>query len=100
MRLYVVPIVAFIRVGFDQRLLANFWVVLSMPLLGVGFTHRARVAVHVVAGRFVFSRLRSEGHTEFGDLEGAFRTLEAVGFRGFAPAVQPQIDWTFSVFKK
>src|SRR5258708_5608358 len=100
MRLYVVPMVAFIRVGFDQRLLANFWVVLSVPLLYVSFAHRARVAVHVVAGRFVFSRLRSEGHAEFGDFESAFRTLEAVGFRGFAPAVQPQVDRIFPVFKK
>src|ERR1700739_3195634 len=100
MRFYVVPIVSFICVGFDEWFLADFWVVLSVPLLYVGFTHRARVAVHVVAGRLVAARLRREGHAKFGHFESTLRTLKTVGFRRFATAVQAQVHRIPSVLEK
>jgi hypothetical protein len=79
-RLHVVPIVSFIRVGFDERFFADFWIVLGVPLFEICFAHGSGIAGGVVARRFVTPGLRSEGHAEFGDFKSTFRALEAVGF--------------------
>ncbi len=100
MRLHVVPIVSFICVGFDERLLADLRIVLRVPMLQILFAHRAGVAGDVIAGRFVLAGLRRVGHAEFRDFESALGTLKAISLGRFASAVQAQVHRILSVLEK
>src|SRR5260370_2634336 len=55
--------------SFLHRLLAGLGIVVLVPFLEIGFAHRLRIAVSVIAGRFVFAGVRKVGNGEFRDFE-------------------------------
>src|SRR5215472_3364096 len=91
-RLHVVKIVALKGVILTHRLFAHRRIMLLMPLFEVGFAHRIREAIGVIARRGIFSRLGIMSDAELRDFENSVRTLEAVRFGILAAEIEAKIN--------
>src|SRR5229473_941966 len=100
MRFFIVPGIAAKVEALLERLFAWLGIVLFVPFLEIGFAHRLRIAVSVIAGRFVFAGLRKVGNGEFRDFEDALGALEAVNLRRLAAEVEAEINWRAAVIEK
>src|SRR5229473_1187690 len=83
-----------------HRLLAGLGIVVLVPFLEIGFAHRLRIAVSVIAGRFVFAGLRKVGNGEFRDFEDALGTLETVNLRSIAAEIEAEINGRAAVIEE
>src|SRR5438045_9766571 len=71
----IVIVVAVVSHGLGGRLSSWSGIVFVMPLLEVGISEARRERSRVIAGREVDTGLRREGHAEFAQFDGAFRSL-------------------------
>src|SRR5713226_7761593 len=83
-----------------HRLLAGLGIVVLVPFLEIGFAHRLRIAVCVIAGRFVFAGLRKVGNGEFRDFEDALGALEAVDLWRIAAKIEAEINGCAAVIEE
>src|SRR5216684_3661300 len=86
--------------SFLHRLLAGLGIVVLVPFLEIGFAHRLRIAVCVIAGRFVFAGLRKVGNGEFRDFEDALGALEAVDLWRIAAKIEAEINGCAAVIEE
>src|SRR6266478_8044734 len=100
MRFLSVPGFAAKSESLFHRLLAGLGIVVLVPFLEIGFAHRLRIAVSVIARRFVFAGLRKVGNGEFRDFEDALGTLEAVDLWRIAAKIEAEINGCAAVIEK
>src|SRR5712664_1192321 len=86
--------------SFLHRLLAGLGIVVLVPFLEIGFAHRLRIAVSVIAGRFVFAGLREVSDGELGDFEDALGTLETVNLGSITAKIEAEINWRAAVIEE
>src|SRR5229473_960086 len=83
-----------------HRLLAGLGIVVLVPFLEIGFAHRLRIPVSVIAGRFVFAGLWEVGDGVFGNFEDALGTLEAVDLWRIAAKIEAEINGRAAVIEE
>src|SRR6266852_6174580 len=99
-RFFIVPGIAAKGEALLERLFAWLGIVLFVPFLEIGFAHRLRIAVSVIAGRFVFAGLRKVGNGEFRDFEDALGALEAVDFLCLTAKIQAEIHRSAAIVEE
>src|SRR5713226_4042020 len=99
-RFFSVPGFAAKSKSLLHRLLAGLGIVVLVPFLEIGFAHRLRIPVSVIAGRFVFAGLWEVGDGVFGNFEDALGTLEAVDLWRIAAKIEAEINGRAAVIEE